>query len=490
MGIAFVDQLSELDDDALTSRFRELELQRRSIEAEMACIVRAGEQRELHALDGHRSMKHWVTAQTNGPSADAARLRRLARAFDVVPELVDALAEGRVGVPQAYEVARLGSNPRVRDQLDSMGSTLLRHAEHLGFDDFRVVTRRWETLADLDGAERNDEISHERRSASVLDVDGSLSVRATGGTGMVTAEMIGIFQQFVDAEFDKDVAARTAAFGPDAPASKLPRTDAQRRYDAMVAVFRAAVVAPADGVAPTPIVNVVVGFQTLQRILARRGMGLEPEPLRPEDVAVERIESSTGVTLAPDDVVAACLSGVVRRVVIDSAGVVVDAGRKRRLFTGVARELALLLWQRCGHLGCTVPADRCQVDHMAEWDADDGPTDQSNAHPRCDTHNPFKSKHRLRSVRDPNGYIVDYRADGTPMLPAGRRPPDDTPPDDTPPIGAVADTELHDVWHRLVADRTARRSWEHRVHRTTAECLRTAAGVAAAVEAITRSSDG
>ncbi len=252
----------------------------------------------------------------------------------------------------------------------------------------------------------------------------------------------------------------------------------------MVAVFRAAAVAPADGVAPKPVVNVVVGYRTLQQILARRGMGLEPEPLRPEDVAVERIESSTGVTLAPDDVIAACLSGVVRRVVIDSSGVVVDAGRKRRLFTGVARELALLLWRRCGHLGCTVPADQCQVDHMAEWDADNGPTNQANAHPRCDTHDPFKSKHRLRSVRDPNGYIVDVRADGTPMLPAGRRPPDEVHPDD------VADTELHDVWHRLVAGRTAQRTWGRRFHRTTAERLKSSDGFAASVEAITRSFDG
>jgi hypothetical protein len=314
----------------------------------------------------------------------------------------------------------------------------------------------------------------------VLDADGSVSIQAVGGTGMITAELIGIFQQFVDAEFAKDVAARSAEFGPDAPASKLPRTDAQRRYDALVEVFRAAAMAPPDGVAPKPIVNVVVGFVTLQRILARRGLGIEPEPPRPEDMAVERIESSTGVTLAPDDVIAACLSGVVRRVVIDSAGVVVDAGRKRRLFTGVARELALLLWQRCGHLGCTVPADQCQVDHIAEWDADDGPTDQSNAHPRCDTHNPFKSKHRLRSVRDSDGYIVDYRADGTPMLPAGRRPPDEQP---------AVDSELHALWNRLVADRSAVRSWDRRVHRTTAGRLATAEGFAAAVEAITRHPD-
>jgi hypothetical protein len=196
-------------------------------------------------------------------------------------------------------------------------------------------------------------------------------------------------------------------------------------------------------------------------------MGVEPEAPQPDDLMTdlmtERMESSTGVTLAPDDVIAACLSGVVRRVVIDSASVVVDAGRKRRLFTGVARELALLLWQRCGHLGCTVPADRCEVDHMDEWDADGGATDQSNARPRCDTHNPFKSKRRLKSVRDPNGYIVDYRSDGTPMLPAGRRSPDN-PPDASPVVS-------RDIWDRLVAERAAVRSWERRFHRMTLSAL-------------------
>jgi hypothetical protein len=445
----------------------------------MARIVSAGERRGLHAVDGHRSMKQWITAQTNCPSSEAARLRKLATALDVVPTLGDALADGHIGVAQANEVSRAASNPRVRSQLDSVAPILLEHAEHLSFEDFRVVVRRWETLADLDGAERNDELSHDRRTASVTAVDDSVRVHASGGAGMVTAELTGIFQRFVEAEFAKDVVARTAEFGPDAPASKLPRTDAQRRYDAMVEIFRAAVLAPADGVAPTPVVNVLVGFRTLQRLLARRGMGVAPEPPEPSELMVERIESSTGVILAPDDVIAACLSGVVRRVVIDSASVVVDAGRKRRLFTGVARELALLLWQRCGHLGCTVQADRCQVDHLDEWDADDGATDQENGGPRCSTHNPLKSKRCLRSVRDPNGYIVDYRSDGTPMLPVGRRPSTKMTND--------RDDGHEQLWNRLLADRSAERDWRRRCHRTSVSSLATAAGRASLHQSIRNS---
>jgi hypothetical protein len=257
-------------------------------------------------------------------------------------------------------------------------------------------------------------------------VDGSLRVQASGGRGMATAEVLGIFQRFVDAEFAKDVAARTATFGSDAPASMLPRTDSQRRFDALTEVFRAAAVAPADGVAPEPVVNVLVGVRGLEHLLARRGMGVEPEPPAPAEVAellmTERLETTTGVPVAPNDVIAACLTGVVRRVVLDSASVVVDAGRKRRLFTGVARQLALMMWQHCTHLGCTVPADRCQVDHLDEH-ASGGATDQINSGPRCTTHNPLKTARRIRSARDPDGYIVDHRADGTPMLPVGRRAP-------------------------------------------------------------------
>jgi hypothetical protein len=65
-------------------------------------------------------------------------------------------------------------------------------------------------------------------------------------------------------------------------------------------------------------------------------------------------------------------------------------------------------------------------------------------------------------------------------LPAGRRPPDEQ---------RLGDAELHSMWRRLVADRSAARSWDQRVHRTSAGRLATAEGVAAVVEAVTRPLD-
>ena len=416
-----VDELIDVDDDTLTERFRELELVVRGATAEMAAIIREGERRSIQAVDGHRTMKQWVRAQTNCPAGEAAGLRRLANVLDDLAGVGDALLAGHIGVAQAHELARVRSNPRCGDQLGSVASILLEHAEHLSYEDFRVVTRRWETLADLDGAQDDHDASHERRTASVTELHGSLDMRVSGGSGMVTAEMIAIFQRFVQAEFDNDVAARTQMFGPDAPASALPRTDAQRRFDAMAEIFRAAVAAPTGGLRPEPVVNVVVGLATYQRLLARHGMAVQPDDIDSSDLHIERMETSTGVAVSPDDVVAATLTGVVRRVVIDSADVIVNAGRTRRLFTGVAREMALLLWPHCDHLGCTVPSGQCDIDHLDEWEAHNGATNQDNGRPRCCTHNPWKSKHRLRTRRDQAGRVVDIRTDGTPMAPVGRR---------------------------------------------------------------------
>lgn len=439
-----VENLIDVGDAELTEKFRALELERRRLDAEMAAIVQEGQRRSLHGLDGHRTMKHWVRAQINCPAGEATRLRRLGNAANTVEGLGDALIEGHIGSAQAHELARLRAHPRVGDQLASMAAVLLAHAEQLSYEEFRIVARRWETLADLDGAERNDELSHERRTALVADLDGALHLRASGGSGIVTAEMINIFDRFRDAEFRKDVAARTAAVGPDAPASSLPRTDGQRRFDAMAAIFRAAAVAPADGIAPVPVVNLLVGLDSFERLIARQVTGDDPGAADDIDLRFERMESDTGTAVSPHDVLAAAVLGHVRRVVVDGAGVVVDAGRKRRLFTGVAREMALLLTQECDHLGCTVPARLCQVDHLAEWERDDGGTDQSNAKPRCDTHNPWKTANRLRSKRDASGHVIDFRNDGTPMVPVGRRLEfDDDPVDDL--IDDLIDDVIDDV---------------------------------------------
>ena len=95
--------------------------------------------------------------------------------------------------------------------------------------------------------------------------------------------------------------------------------------------------------------------------------GPKPVP-NPAEFEQRRCETDTGVPLDPADVVAAVLIGQVRRVVFDSAGVVINLGRSRRVFTGGARDAVLLQHRRCLWPGCGLPARRSQIDHITPGD--------------------------------------------------------------------------------------------------------------------------
>ena len=270
---------------------------------------------------------------------------------------------------------------------------LLDNAEHLSFEDFRTVVRRWEHLADEDGTLDDAEANHTNRTAGLHEVNGCLDLRASGGRPLDTAAMLGIFERFVEAEFRADVAARTEMHGPDAPASLLPRTDAQRRFDALMKIFETAASMPAGARAPEPVVNIVCDLETFETLLARHRLTPFPDDLPLTELAKARSETDGGLVVPPEHVLQAALLGHVRRVIVDDRGVVLDMGRKRRLFKGAARVAAKLMATHCGQPGCTVGARYAEVDHLDEWHRDGGATDIANSNIRCHSHNP--TKHRL-----------------------------------------------------------------------------------------------
>jgi hypothetical protein len=157
----------------------------------------------------------------------------------------------------------------------------------------------------------------------------------------------------------------------------------------------------------------------------------------PDAFARMRCETANGTPLHPHDVLRAALAGHIRRVVVDAQSVVIDMGRKARLFTGAAREAAKLLVRRCDHAGCDLPEDFCEVDHVTEW-VDLGTTDQINAGVDCGHHNREKHRKQLTRRRCVHGHSYTIRPDGSIILPVGARPP--TFPDD-PDDDAADDTD-------------------------------------------------
>ncbi|MDW3213320.1 MAG: HNH endonuclease signature motif containing protein [Ilumatobacteraceae bacterium] len=137
-----------------------------------------------------------------------------------------------------------------------------------------------------------------------------------------------------------------------------------------------------------------------------------------------RCETAEGTQIHPTLLLRALLTGHVRRVVVDTDGVVTDLGRRSRLFTGSAREAAKLLVRTCSHPGCSVPSRFAQVDHIEEWADGNGSTDQYNSAVSCGGHNRFKHRQRWKTRRDEYGRCYSIRPDGTIVLPVGERPPD------------------------------------------------------------------
>jgi len=424
-----VEQLMGLDDAEITDRFRDLELRRRRDEAELLALISVAQARSVCAADGHRSTKSWLRANANWSPADAASACRKARLVNDHAIVGDALLDGHIGVAQVSELARVRANPRCGDELGEVIDQLVDYAEQLDYPTFCKVAKRWENLADADGAHHDSELSNERRTASIHPVDEGVDLRASGGDAVSTGWLMKIFDEFVEAEFRADVAARDEENGPNAATSLLPRTDTQRRFDALVTIFRTASAMPADAKLPELVLNLVVSQERFEHELARYGLtdasqGEETDGRwsgADNDLLRQYCETENGVPVNGHDIIRAALTGYIRRVVIDGQGVVVDFGRKRRLFNGAAREALKLMIDGCEHIGCPVRPTSCQIDHIEEWVRDGGATDLRNGALKCNGQN--RAKHRLgiTEERDANGTLVQYRADGTAIIPVGRR---------------------------------------------------------------------
>lgn len=425
--MAVAEHLLDLDDGSLDDRLRGLELQRRRVVAEQALAIAEAERRSLHLADGHHSLTAYLRATLNCSTGEANEWKRLARLVSTVPGVADALIQGRIGVGQAHELARVRANPRCGDRLIEVRRVLLEQAEMLDFADFRTCVRRWELLADTDGAHRDRDASVEARNATAVPLGAGVDLRASGGDAVTAAELIAILDAFTRAEYDRDVAARSAAVGADAAAgTPLPRTGAQRRFDALVEIFRRGANAPdGTGRRVDVTVDLVVDERTYTEHLVSHGLAPADAigPTHPNHVVDpgperRRCETATGTPVHPDDVVAASIHGHIRRVVYDGAGVVINLGRRRRLFIGAARDAARLSARRCSRNGCSIPSQFCDIDHVHDH-AHGGATDAINGDPACGTHNRQKN-HGYTTIRDPvTGRVIHYRPDGSPLTPAG-----------------------------------------------------------------------
>jgi hypothetical protein len=414
---ADLDQLSPEDELRLVGR---LEQVRRRIDAGTDRAAGHLDRSAAFSLDGHRSAKGALKAigRLSGPEAHGRT--QTARALRELPLVAAAYAAGEIPVAHVRAIARVASNPRVAEHLPGADPIFAHHAGVLGYDDFSDLLRQWEALADADGPGQSAEESHRRRRADLVEsaINGSWALDGSFGS-VQGAAMAEVFAQFERAELLADWAQARAEHGDDALTEHLARTPAQRRADALFEIFRRAASTPAGGRAPEPLVNIVVDERTFSEA-CRRAAG-QDVPVDPnEDLPDRRCHSTDGTPLHSADVLAAAFVGHVRRVVVDGEGTVIDLGRRRRLFTGSARDAALLQallrtpgGLRCLWPGCDAHGGCLQVDHRQPARRD-GPTDIANSDAYCGFHNRTKER-GFRPERRADGTWVIHRPDGGPI---------------------------------------------------------------------------
>lgn len=432
----------------LDRALEDIELQTRALAAERARILARAKATGAHNEAGHRTIAGYVRSVCSTSTTSSKKDQTLAALITDHPDVADALEAGHISIDHAHEIARIHTNPRIRDLLDAVLETLLDMAEHLSWGQFRQQVGTLIGLADQDGAFNEQERNHENRSAWVDDMGNTLHLSASGGDPITAAQLLAIFETFTKAEFEADLDTRRAEWGDAAEQHPLPRTQPQRNFDALVAIFSAAAGSPEASKLPEPTVNVIIDERSLHDAFLHAGLMLPngnqidldadgnitngDELLAdlvtqlnddPDSLAKRKCVLSTGAAIHPSVALQALLTGHIRRVVVDSRSVITDLGTRSRAFTGAAREAALLLANYCEHRGCQIRSRHSQVDHMIEW-SQGGTTDQPNAQPRCGPHNRFKHKHKWRSRRDENGRAYDIRPDGSVVLAAGERPPD------------------------------------------------------------------
>jgi hypothetical protein len=412
----FACGIDPTDADAARALIVSVERLARRVRAAQVEVLNQVDRRGLHRADGHASAKVVVRHHAKTSDPEALRRTKACRMLRDLTEVGAAWRAGTIGSCQVDRVARSHANPRARAWFVANEALVLHAAQTMGYRLFDLQVTDWERLADQDGTCDRSQQRHDNRDATLSqDYDGGWTLRA--GCGSIQgAELREILARFLDAEVAADWAIARAEHGDDATADQLPRTDNQRRFDALYKMFQRGASAHADEPGGSVVVtNIVIDHTTFEREIRRLfGTADEaPGPRTADELARFRCSTLDGNPVDPTESVATALLGHIRRVVIGSGSVAIDLGRRSRLFTGPAQLAARLSATECYWPGCQVPVSQCQIDHLQPWaPPHNGSTSPGNGAPACGRHNRFKQQ-GFNAWRDPAGGWHILRPDGT-----------------------------------------------------------------------------
>ena len=119
------------------------------VEVKRLAALGAYEAAGLHEVDGHRTMAAWLRAEVDRDPTTAARDASRARKLHRLPELVDAVLDGRVSGGQLAVILARVPNWHL-DRFVEHCPGMLPHLEWLSAPDTAVLIDRWLQMADAE----------------------------------------------------------------------------------------------------------------------------------------------------------------------------------------------------------------------------------------------------------------------------------------------------------------------------------------------------
>jgi hypothetical protein len=352
---------------------RELHRQIGVLQAELVHTIGEFDAAQAYELDDHRSTQSWLRHQLHVHPREAAQLVGMARGLRDLPTVDQAFAQGEISPAHVAVITRTARQVGVEHVTESE-DLLVAVARRYDPEKLRIAAQRLRYCVDPDGAGRDAVKAYEKRELSV----------APTIWGMVAVQ--GLLDPHSRATV---LAALDSLTAP--PRDDDPRTAGQRRADALTELCRLAL---DSGTLPQvngekPHLLVTVSYESLVGQL-----GAEPAHL-----------AWTGPISAADARLLACDCAVIPAV-LDSAGDVLDIGRKSRTWPIAIRRAIEVRDRTCRHANCATPAEHCDIHHKVHW-ADGGPTNYHNGILACRNHH--TQIHKYGATVRPDGQFTVNR---------------------------------------------------------------------------------
>lgn len=372
--------LSCHDASGLRSLISELRLTERSL---TALNIKAGQRSNALAAEGKAPDAEETLLGTGDVSGSTARRERdRGRIADAIPELGNALDDGKIGGEHldAVSNAAKGLDPELRPLFDACAGDLVNRSDNTPVDTFKKQVRR---LAEQVKNDHGLSTAREQQAAT------SLSMwESKDGMG----HLRGDFDPETYAAIRNGIARQAAALAAASAKSGDPVTKG-KQLDALALVE---LVRGGNAARGRADITVVVDAETFIA--------------GPHDHSVR--ETGDGARLAYETVRRLCCDALIRKVVLDDRGKPIDVGRQYR--TATKRQWVALeaIYNTCAWGHCDRPVSWCQAHHIEEWEHG-GATDLDNLVPLCSRHHHSVHEGGWTIKLLPDRTLKIYEPDGT-----------------------------------------------------------------------------